>query len=310
MKTKAGLNDLLWLLAGAVLMLALTLGVLYLHPGQDPAAQLAFRARRVGLVEQMRRALALASEAQTSAAVASIDQDSQSFVDQARAQVAAVEGGRQELERLLRTGGTSTERDLLAQFSRAFAEFQQISKDLLDLAVQNTNLRALGLAFGPAADALQEMDAALSRIVAQSAAWAAGEAPRVIQLADDARIRALRIQTLLPPHIAEKSDEKMDELEALMAQEDAAIRKDLEGLATLLKTDGSSDLEIASSRYDQFREIRTRIIGLSRENTNVRSLALALSQKRKVMLTCQDALAALKQAIEQEPIAKAPVSPR
>jgi hypothetical protein len=214
------------------------------------------------------------------------------------------------LERLLRTGGTSTERDLLAQFSRAFAEFQQISKDLLDLAVQNTNLRALGLAFGPAADALQEMDAALSRIVAQSAAWAAGEAPRVIQLADDARIRALRIQTLLPPHIAEKSDEKMDELEALMAQEDAAIRKDLEGLATLLKTDGSSNLEIASSRYDQFREIRTRIIGLSRENTNVRSLALALSQKRKVMLTCQDALAALKQAIEQEPIAKAPVSPR
>lgn len=310
MKTKAGLNDFLWMAAGAVIVLALTLVVLYLHEEQNPVAQLAFRAKRLALVEQMRLALAWASLAENNAVMAATDQDSQSFADQSRAQVAAVERGRQELERLLQTGGAKTEQDLLAQFTEAFAEFQRINKDLLDMAVQSTNLKAFRLAFGPAAEVLKEMDAALSRIVVQTAQSASPEAGHVIQLADDARIRALRIQTLLAPHIAEESDRKMDEMEAQMAQEDLEVRKDLEGLASLLKPGGSPDIETAMSRYAKFSEIKAQIIKLSRENTNVRSVALSLNQKRKVMLMCQDTLAALQQAIQQEPIAKAPVSPR
>ncbi len=102
----------------------------------------------------------------------------------------------------------------------------------------------------------------------------------------------------------------MDELEAQMAQEDLEIRKDLESLASLLKPGGGPDIETATSRYAKFNEIKAQIIKLSRENTNVRSVAISLNQKRKAMLMCQDALTALQQAIQQEPIAKAPVSPR
>ncbi len=51
----------------------------------------------------------------------------------------------------------------------------------------------------------------------------------------------------------------------------------------------------------------------SRENTNVRSLALSLNQK-KAMILSQDALNALRQAILEEPIAGVtygrPPSPR
>jgi hypothetical protein len=158
------------------------------------------------------------------------------------------------------------------------------------------------------------MDAALSRLVAQNANSAFLDARQVMQLADDARIRALRIQTLLAPHIAEESDRKMDELEAQMTKEDLEARKDLEGLASLLKPGSSPDLETAVSDYAKFSGIRAEIIRLSRANTNVRSLALSLNQKRKVMLMCQDALAALEQAIGQEPIAgvtdETPVHPR
>ncbi len=310
MGTKSGVKDLLWLAAGAVITLAIVLVVLYLHEEQSPAAQLAFQARRVELVEQMRLALAWASEAEKSAVMATTDRDSQSFADQARAQVAAVERGRRELAGLLQRGGTKTERNLLAQFSEAFAEFQRIDRDLLNMAVQNTNLKAYALAFGPAAEVLREMDAALGRVVAQNTNSTAPDARQVIQLADDARIRALRIQTLFPPHIAEETDEKMDELEARMAQEDQEIRKDFEGLVALLKPQGNSDIETAVSRYAKFNEIKAQIIKLSRENTNVRSVALSLNQKRKVMGMCQDALAALEQAIQQEPVARTPVSPR
>ena len=53
---------------------------------------------------------------------------------------------------------------------------------------------------------------------------------------------------------------------------------------------------------------------LSRENTNVRPLPISLNQKRKLMVMCQDALAALEEAIQQEPVAgvtrKTPVLPR
>ncbi len=310
MTMKPGLRDLLWLAAGAVIMLAITLGMLYLHGEQNPAAQLAFKAKRVELVEQMRLALALASEAGNNAVMAMTDQDSQNFADQSRAQVAAVERGRQELERLLQTGGTKTEQDLLAQFSPAFANFQHIDEDLLNLAARNTNLKAFRLAFGPAAEMLKEMDGALSHIVAQGVNSTSPDAKQVIQLADDARIRTLRIQTLLPLHIAEQSDRKMDELEAQMAQEDLEIRKDLENLVTLLKATGSPEVQTAASDYAKFNEIKAQIVELSCENTNIRSVSISLNEKRKVMLRCQDALAAVERAIQQVPIAKAPASPR
>jgi len=312
MAMKPSLTYLILMAAGTVVWIAILLVVLRFHPEADAAAQLAFKAQRVELVSQMRLDLASASEAEKSAVMATTDEDSQAFADQARAAAAAVGRGRRELEELLQTRGTKNEVELLAQFSQAFAEFQRIGKDLLDMAIQNTNLKAYRLAFGPAAEVLDEMDAALSRIVAQNVSSTSPDARQVMLLADDARIRALHIQTLLAPHIAEESDRKMNELEALMANDDAEVHKDLDDLAALLRPNGSADLEIASSRYAKFSEIRTQIVKLSHENTNVRSLLISLNQERKVMLMCQDALAALEQAIQEEPVVgrKTPVLPR
>ena len=242
MTIKPGLKDFLWMAAGAAMLLAVMLVVLHFHKEQNPAEQLAFKAKRVELVGRMRLALASASEAEKSAVMAITDQDSQTFADQARAATATVERGRKELGELLQTGGTKSEKDFLAQFSQAFTEFQRIDNDLLDLAVKNTNLKAYSLAFGPAADALKEMDAALSRLVAQNANSTSPEAKKVMQLAFGARIAALRIQTLLPPHIAEESDQKMDELEALMAKEDQEVRKDSGRLGRAAETSAAAPI--------------------------------------------------------------------
>jgi hypothetical protein len=310
MTMKPGLRDFFWMAAGAAVLLVIVLVALLFHQGNNTAAQLALKAQRVELAGRMRLDLASASEAEKSAVLATTDRESQAFADQARAATAAVERERTKLQELLRTGGTENEKKLLAQFSQDFAGFQRVDKEVLDLAVQNTNLKAYALAFGPAAEALEALDAALSRLATQSANSAAPEAKQVMQLADDARIRAWRIQALLTPHIAEESEQKMDELEARMAREDAEVQKDLKGLAALLKPGASPDLETATSLYAQFGEMRTQILKLSRANTNVRSLALSLNQKRKVMLLCQDDLAALEQALQQEPVPQAPVSPR
>jgi hypothetical protein len=85
MKIKPGLSDLLWMAFGAVALLIFMLVMVHFRGGQDPAAQLAFKARRVDLVGRMQVDLASASEAEKSAVLAITDQDSQTFADQARA---------------------------------------------------------------------------------------------------------------------------------------------------------------------------------------------------------------------------------
>jgi hypothetical protein len=312
MTMKPRSKDVLLMAVGAAMLLVVMLVALHFQRGQSPAEQLAFKARRVDLVERIRLSLALASEAEKSAVLAVTDEDSQKYADQARAATAEVERGCKELGEFLQAGGTANEKDLLAQFSKVFAEFQRIDSDLLVLAVKNTNLKAYGLAFGPAADALQEMNTALSRIVTNSAA--APEARNIALLAFGAQTAALRIQVLLAPHIAEESDPKMDELESRMTKDDQAVHQDLDELARLPMYAGNTDLGTATASYAKFSKIRTQILALSRENTNVRSLAISLNQKRKVTLVCQDALAALQQAILQEHIAGvnygAPSNPR
>jgi hypothetical protein len=314
MASKIHLSSFLWLSAGALISLALILLVLHFREQQNPAAEIALKARKVELVTRMRLALASASEAEKSAVMATSDRDSKTFADQARSGVMAVQTGRQELEDLLHVGSTKNETELLADFTGAFAKFERIEEELLQLAVKSTNLKAYSLAYGPAAEALNEMDAALSRIVVEDAKPTRPDAMQVVQLASNARIGALRIQALLPPHIAEESDQKMDELEAQMAREDLQIRTALESLTALLKSSGSTDIETAAACYAKFTDIRAQIIKLSRENTNVRSLMISLNEQRKVMLICQDGLAALEQAIQEEPIAGVtfgrPVHPR
>jgi len=301
MKSRPAVENILWMAAGAVVLAAFLVLTWHFRKEETPAQQLAFKATRVDLVGRMEYGLARASEAEKSAVLAVTDPDSERYAAEARAAVAAVDRDRGELAHLLKAGGAGRERELLDQFSQAFANLERVDDEVLRLAVKNTNLKAYALAFGPAAEALSQMDAALSRVGAKADAWP--EAKRVLSSSDGARIAVLRIQTLLPPHIAEESDPKMDALEASMRTEESLARKDLDALSAIRKLQGDPDLSAAESAFARYEEIKVHILALSRENTNVRSLALSLEQKRKAMIVSLDALAALKRAILDEPIA-------
>ena len=298
---KAGIKEFLWMTAGAIVFLVITLVVLHFQAGPGPAGRLVFKAKRVDLVARMRLNLTSDSEAEKSAVMAVTDKDSKIFAGQARAATDEVERDRMELGNLLASGGTRAEKDIFSRFSGAFIDLKHIDNELLTLAVKNTNIKAYSLAFGPAADALKEMDTCLSMLVEKSAG--SPEAGNAALLAFGAQAAALRIQTLLAPHIAEENGKKMDELEALMARHDKDVRKDLAGLAMLPKFGGNIDLGKAASDYDRFSNIRARILALSRENTNVRSLSMSLGEKLKVFFLCRDALSALQQAVQDEPVA-------
>ena len=166
MTTRRRPTGYLWIAVGTGLLLAVALLVLHFQDERTPDEQLASQARPI--VDRMSLALVSASEAEKSAVMAIGDEESETFANQAREATVRVEQGRRELAELFERGGTGHEKELLEQFSKAFTEFQRIDNDLLSLAVRNTNLKASRLAFGPAAAALDEMDAALARIVMQT----------------------------------------------------------------------------------------------------------------------------------------------
>ena len=290
-----------WLLGGAVFLALFLAFLLHFRQDANPTRQLSDKASLVDVVARMQLALASESEAEKSAVLAITDKDSQTFADQARAATAAVERDHWAAGALLAASGTQREKELLAQFTEAFGQLKGLDEEVLGLAVKNTNLKAYGLLFGPAASMLAEMDAALARMIAKRAN--SPSAKRVMPMAFGARLAMLRIQALLAPPIAEHSDAKMDQMEAVMSKEEVQVRKDLDGLAALAKPESDADVTTALSQFGQYEKLKAQILLLSRQNTNVRSLALSLNQKRKAMAVCLDSLNALKVAILEEPIA-------
>ena len=306
MKLKLGIGDLIRVGVGAAVMLLLALLALHYQGQRSPDRQIELKARKVDLVERMRYSLAAASEAEKSAVLAVTDQDSQAFADQTRAATAEVERLRTTLGEMLADGAGQREKEQLAVFSECFADYQRIDRDLLALAVKNTNIKAFALAFGPAAEAAKEAESALARFLARHVV----SPQKMLLVAAGAQAAVLRLETRLAPHIAEQSDQKMDELEALMAKDDREVRAALDNLAAQPALRADPDLATARASYARFSEFRTQILTLSRENTNVRSLAMSLDQKRKAMLMCQDALYALQQEIAGEPAPVTPYNPR
>src|ERR1039458_10186953 len=90
-KMKPNPKDFLWMAAGAAFIGVIFLVVMNVPHNQTPAARLALKDRKIELVDQMRLALAAASEAEKSAVLATTDEDSQTFADQARAATAFLE---------------------------------------------------------------------------------------------------------------------------------------------------------------------------------------------------------------------------
>lgn len=300
MALRSSTRDALLIITGAVVSLVLLLIMWHFRETQSPAQRIALRNQRLELTSRLQLALTAASEAEKSAVMAITDRDSLAYADQSRAAMAKADRESAGLAKLLATGGTQREKDLLTRFSAAFAELKRVDGDILALAVKNTNLKAYSLAFGPAADALTSMSESLSRVVARSAG--SSESARIEMLALRAQNAALRVQTLLAPHIGEESNKRMDEFEARMGKDEQKAEADLVGLAALPKLSADPDLEAANADFHQFKSIKKEIIALSRENTNVRSLAISLGQGRKAMVQCDDALNELQRAIRAEPV--------
>jgi hypothetical protein len=243
------------------------------------------RAAKERLVAEMQYKLQTAAEAEKNAVMAITDEESASFAEESRGVSADVEAARKKLGRLIDADGRQEEIEPFAQFSEAWKKHQRLDREVLALAVENTNLKAMKLSFGPAKEALQQMEAALgATTTADSTAQ---------QAASQALVAALKVHALQARHIAEANDAEMDRIEEEMATFDRQAKEGLGAIAS----------DEAQAAYSQFQEINTKIIELSRRNSNVRSAAISLGEKRQVTAECRKLLSALHEAIQSDRVA-------
>jgi hypothetical protein len=252
------------------------------------------------LVEAQGRAAALhlvftrSIEAGNRALMATDDTTAASAANESRDAVAAVDRQARELQQVLEVLTYQIELKRLDGFKARFENYRRLNDKILSLVLENTNVKAQRLSFGPAAEAAETFHQAIDEAVATAPP---GEACRAGEQPARARAALLQIRATYSRHIAEAEDGEMTRMEAEMAGAAARAQAALEPLTRLLPP-VSGPLAEARVALDRFMAVHAEILDLSFRNSNVRALALALGRKRTVAANAEAQLIAVEETLK------------
>ena len=235
-----------------------------------------------------------AADASNRAVMADTDEASVAFAREAEQATQAVEKDAAGLGPILGGLGYSNEARILEEFNSRFAEYRALDHKILELAVENTNLKAQRLSFGPAQEAalaFRDSVAAVAPVDPAKDTW------RVKALAASAVAALREIQVLQAPHIAEADEAVMTRIEKQMAIQESTARGALANLKTVTEPASRPQLDAAAAALERFMGINAQIVELSRRNTNVGTHARARGPKRKLTAACEDRLHSLQDAL-------------
>jgi hypothetical protein len=248
-----------------------------------------------------------AADASNCAVMAGNDETAGACVKDASQAIAAVQTNTAQLRPVLAGLGYSTETQLLDEFDVRFAAYRELDRELLEMTVESSNVKAQRLSFGPAreqADAVRDalesiapLDVATPAATRPAGGPGASDAGRASTLAAIVMMSVREIQALQAPHIAEPNDAPMTQIEQRMSRLEETARRALQALASTVPPSPQPNIKRAAAAFDQFMKINGEILTLSRRNSNVRALALALGKKRALVAACEESLRALRDAL-------------
>ena len=250
----------------------------------------------VEIVSRMRINLLKSTDLEKGAVMAITDEESKDLAEQSRKSSDAVERDYHELKGLIDAAEIDKEMNLLKEFSDNWNNFRVIDKELLSLAVENTNIKAANLSYTAAAQARANFERLLSELM--DIPISDGERAQMAKLAYQAATAAFMIYSLEAPHINEAQDKKMDELENLMGMNEKKVRNALSNLSRLTDQHGRIIFSDSLLAFSKFMEVHKEVVRLSRMNTNIKSLQLSLGQKRKVAAQCEEILNSLQATVQ------------
>jgi methyl-accepting chemotaxis protein len=256
-------------------------------------------------VARMRRDLAYAVAADKSAVLAVKDEEVRRHADEARAFSARVQKDRDSLAGLIDRLGDAKEKSLLDEFTRSWAEFQKLEKQLLDLAAQATNEKATALLNGKLLEKINVIHELLGGLLKQADKAAADpkDGARLTALYRQARLvgsvaRSLDdIHRSLGLHVPSESDAVMAKLEARIAAAEKGVEANLETLSSLVDDRERLACDRAAAAFAEIKDLSAQVVKLSRQNTTVRAHELSSGAFAQAAAACDGALSRLREAI-------------
>jgi hypothetical protein len=279
-------------------MLVVALITLALSPGcrkATPAFVELDQARQTAA--DLRVQFGKAADASNRAVMAETDEASIAFAREAEQTSRMIEKDILSLASLLRSLHLSSEFRLLDEFERHFSEYLTLDRSILELAVENTNLKAQRLSFGASREVADDFRKSIESVVGTVQQT---DRCRVEGLAAKAVLAVREIQVLQAPHIAESDSATMTHIEKAMDGLQATSEDAVREVARLVKSNAREPVAVAQEQLHRFKAISDQIVTLSRRNSNVRSLDLALRARPPLSATCDNSLRAIQDALADE----------
>lgn len=253
---------------------------------------------KVELVSSMRIHLLEAIEAEKNAVLAITDDESEAFAAQARQAAVTVEKKRKEIEPIIHQDKFQRETLLLNEFNACWSQYRKLDETILNLAVQNTNLKAQKISSTQGTQEIARLEESLNNIVQRNNK--ANQCGEAVMPAYEALTASLKIFALHKPHIEEADDTQMDEIEQSIKSYDESAKKALNTLSGISALSDNPDLKNAQTAYNRFMKLTSEVLRLSRMNTNIKSAELSLGKKRLVSSQCQEILATLQKTVHDQ----------
>jgi hypothetical protein len=280
-KTKRRLYAILpWLITLTVLGAFTIYGSFY-KAGYNPFEMQSIKS---DLVSTMRIKLLEAIEAEKNAVLAITDEESEAFAAQARQAADSVEKNRKEIESIIQQGKYSKEIDLVNEFNICWSQYRKLDETILNLAVQNTNLKAQKISSTQCAQEMARFEESLNRLSQRGKKN--NQCSEVVMPAHVALTASFKIFALHKPHIEEADDKQMDKIEQSIKSYDGSAKKALNTLSGFVALRDNPDLKNAQTAYGRFMNLTNEVLRLSRLNTNIRSTELSLGKKRLISSQC------------------------
>ena len=283
-----------WVLLLVVLGAVTLFGLIY-KEGSNPFETTFIK---VDLLSTMRIHFLEAIEAEKNAVLAITDEASEVFAAQARRAADSVEHGRKQIESIIHQEKLPQETAMINEFNSCWSQYRKLDETILDLAIQNTNLKAQQISATQCAHEMEHFEASLNRLIHRNTKDS--QCNKAIMLSYEALTASLNIFALHKPHIEEADDQEMDKIEQRIKSYDESARKALSALRSTTRLSDNEDMKHAETAYERFMNLTGEVLKLSRMNTNIKSAELSLGKIRLISSQCQEILATLQETVQAQ----------